>query len=36
MPEIREIQDANLLQRVLASIEQADTPQAVRQVWAKH
>jgi hypothetical protein len=35
MPEIRQIQDADLLQQVLASIEQADTPDAVRQVWAK-
>ncbi len=35
MPEIRQIQDADLLQHVLASIEQADTPDAVRQVWAK-
>ncbi|HEX5443608.1 MAG TPA: hypothetical protein VFW87_07255 [Pirellulales bacterium] len=35
MPEIRQIQDADLPQQVLASIEQADTPDAVRQVWAK-
>ena len=35
MPEIRQIQDADLLQQVLASIEQADTPDAVRQVWTK-
>jgi hypothetical protein len=35
MPEIRNIQDADLLQQVLASIEHADTPEAVRRVWAK-
>lgn len=35
MPEIRQIRDADLLQQVLASIEQAGTPDAVRQVWAK-
>jgi hypothetical protein len=34
MPEIREIQDADLLGQVMASIKQADTPDAVRQVWA--
>ena len=35
MPEVRQIQDADLLRRILASIKQADTPDAVRQVWAK-
>ena len=35
MPEVRQVQDADLLGRVLASIKQADTPEAVRQVWAK-
>jgi hypothetical protein len=35
MPEIRQIQDADLLGQVMASIKQADTPDAVRQVWAK-
>ena len=35
MPEIRQIQDVDLLRRVLASIKHADTPEAVRQVWAK-
>jgi len=35
MRDIRQIQDANLLEQVLASIEQADTPEAVGHVWAK-
>ena len=35
MPEIRQIQDADLLREILAGIKQADTPEAVRQVWAK-
>ncbi|HEX7377050.1 MAG TPA: hypothetical protein VF278_08055 [Pirellulales bacterium] len=35
MPEIRQIQDADLLQRILGSIERADNADAVRQVWAK-
>jgi len=35
MPEVRQIQDADLLRQILASVEQADTPEAVRQVWAK-
>ncbi len=35
MSEVRQIQDADLLEQVLASIEHADTPEAVRQVWAK-
>ena len=36
LPDIRQIQDANLLRQVLASIKHADTPDAVRQVWMKH
>ncbi|HQU47249.1 MAG TPA: hypothetical protein PK867_30885, partial [Pirellulales bacterium] len=35
MRDIRQIQDADLLEQVLASVEHADTPDAVRQVWAK-
>lgn len=35
MPEIRQIQDADLLQQILGSIERADNADAVRQVWAK-
>jgi hypothetical protein len=35
MPDIRNIHDADLLERILASIKHADTPEAVRQVWAE-
>jgi len=35
MPEVRQIQDADLLRRILASVKHADTPEAARQVWAK-
>ncbi len=35
MPEVRQIQDADLLRQILANIKHADTPEAVRQVWAK-
>ncbi|HVA47097.1 MAG TPA: hypothetical protein VNH11_12080 [Pirellulales bacterium] len=35
IPEIRQIRDVDLLGQVLASMKHADTPDAVRQVWAK-
>jgi len=35
MPEVRQIQDAGVLRQILANIKHADTPEAVRQVWAK-
>jgi hypothetical protein len=34
IPEIQEIQDARLLQKILDAITEADTPEAVRRVWS--
>jgi hypothetical protein len=35
MPEIQRIQDVRLLRKVLEAVGQAETPEAVRQVWSE-
>jgi hypothetical protein len=36
MPEIRSVKDAALLRQIMASIKHANTPEAVREILAKH
>ena len=34
LPEIRQIDDTDLLRQILQSVKQADNPEALRRVWA--
>lgn len=35
LPEIRQLQDLDLLRKILKAAKQADSPEALRQVWTK-
>lgn len=35
LPEIREIEDPDLLQRILQSVKHADSPEAIRRLWSE-
>lgn len=35
LPEIREIEDVDLLHQILGAIKQAESPEALRRLWLK-
>ena len=35
LPEIRQIGELDLLRKILQAVKQAESPEALRQVWAK-